>query len=104
MKDVSCNLLTLPDHRNISEEQLETYKFAKDRYFVQLGELIKNSQLESKVNIERRGSGAVISIEGDHEAHYEEHQGSSHPEGNIPNEREGFAGTLFDQSQPNLNM
>ena len=94
MKDVSCNLLTLPDHRNISEEQLEKFKFAKERYFAQLGEVIKSSELEAKVKVERRGSGAVISIEGDHDIHYEEHQGSSHPEGNIPHEREGFTGTV----------
>ena len=98
MKDVSCNLLTLPDHRNNSEEQLE--KFAKDRYFAQLGELIKSSELEAKVKVERRGSVAVISIEGDHDIHYEEHQGSSHPEGNIPHEQDGFEGRPFDQSQP----
>ena len=74
---------------------MQIFKLAKERYFIQLGELIKNSELEAKVEVERRGTGAVISIEGDYEAHYEEHQGFPHSEGNMPHEREGFAGVDF---------
>ena len=66
---------------------MQIFKLAKERYFIQLGELIKNSELEAKVEVERRGTGAVISIEGDYDAHYEEHQGFPHPETNMPHEQ-----------------
>ena len=81
------------------EFYLQKFKVAKDRYFAQLGELIKKSELEPRVKVEKRGTGAVISIEEDRDhvhgsTQHEEDEGT--PEDPfITHEREGFSGTLF---------
>ena len=83
---------------------MQKFKVAKDRYFAQLGELINNSELEQRVKVEKRGNGAVISIEEDRDRvhggstqHEEEDEGGAPEEDPfITHEREGFSGTLFD--------
>ena len=79
---------------------MQKFKVAKDRYFAQLGELIKNSELEPRVKVEKRGNGAVISIEEDRDrvhgsTQHEDDEGAPEEDPFITHEREGFSGTLF---------
>ena len=90
MSDVACSPIFALDDRSAT-------KVVKEEYFFQLGELIKRSGLDSKVKVERRGSGTVISIEEAYDAfsHHEKDDvvGTPDLEGQFATQqREGFAG------------
>ena len=83
-----------------AEFHFQTFKAAKERYFDQLGELIKSSGVDNKVKVEKRGSGAVIWIEDDHvhgSKHSEEDE-DTHEDSFITHERDVFSGTQTSNS------
>ena len=83
-----------------AEFHFQTFKAAKERYFDQLGELIKSSGVDNKVKVEKRGSGAVIWIEDDrvHGSKHSEEDEDTHEDSFITHEREVFSGTQTSNS------